>query len=101
MRGGYEDVQHGDDRPGFEWFRSGDGEQASSGGGRSIRPGTAVPSRVLVSDMGDGSLLLEGWREGPSAYLSPADALPFRRQLAVAFGSSRLTCRSGGQGETR
>lgn len=30
------------------------------------RPGTAVPSTVLISDMGDGSLLLEDWRDGPS-----------------------------------
>ncbi|MGH3695946.1 MAG: hypothetical protein ACRDRX_18465 [Pseudonocardiaceae bacterium] len=88
-------MQHGDDRPGFEWFRNGDGAQACSGAGRSIRPGTAVPSAVLVSDMGDGSLLLEGWREGPSAYLSPADALTLRRQLAVAFESPPRTPSSG------
>lgn len=95
-------MQHGNNQPSFEWFRSGDGngKQASSGTGRSIRPGMAVPSRVLVSDMGDGSLLIEGWRDGPSAYLSPADALPFRRQLAVAFGSPHLTP-SGGQGVIR
>ncbi|MGH3696614.1 MAG: hypothetical protein ACRDRX_21940 [Pseudonocardiaceae bacterium] len=41
--------------------------------------------------MGDSSLLLEGWREGPRAYLSPADALPLRRQLTVAFGSPQRT----------
>ncbi len=86
-------MQHGENQPGFEWFRRGNdgGEQAPSGAGRSIRPGTAVPSRVLVSDMGDSSLLLEGWREGPRAYLSPADALPLRRQLTVAFGSPQRT----------
>lgn len=78
----------------FQWFHSSDGNskqtQASSSTGRSIRPGTAVPSTVLVSDMGDGSLLLEGWRDGPSAYLSPAGAAPLRRLLAAAFGSSDL-----------
>lgn len=86
----------------FEWFGSGgdSGGQTSTGIGCSIRPGTAVPHSVLVSDMVDGSLLLEGWRNGPSAYLSPADAMPLRRQLAAAFGSSRRTS-NGDQGETR
>lgn len=102
VRGGYEDVQDGENEPSFEWFRCGDahGGQVSSGAGRSIRPGTAVPSRVLVSDMGDGSLLLESWGEGPSAYLSSADALPLRRHLAVAFASPHRT-RSTSQGEVR
>lgn len=83
-------MRHGDNQPSFQWFRRGDGsgEQAPSSTRRSICPNTAVPRSVLVSDMGDGSLLLEGWRDGPNAYLSPADAVPFKRQLAAAFGSS-------------
>jgi hypothetical protein len=103
VRGGYEDVQHGDSEPGqgFEWFsRSGGNGEQSCGTGRSIRPGTAVPRSVLVSDMGDGSLLLEAWRDGPSAYLSPADAVPFKRQLAAAFGSADLSP-SGSHGEAQ
>lgn len=98
-KGGYKDVEHGDNQPSFEWFSSGDGsgEQISSDTGRSIRPGVAVPRSVLVSDMGDGSLLLEGWRDGPSAYLSAADAMPFRRQLTAAFGKPNFTP-SGGRG---
>jgi hypothetical protein len=87
---------------GFAWFHRGDDsrEQTSSGTGRSIGPGTAVPRSVLVSDMGEGSLLFEAWREGPSAYLSPADAVPLRRALAAAFGSPDLTP-SGNQGRAR
>jgi hypothetical protein len=88
----------------FEWFGSGDGNgkqmQASSTTGRSIRPGTAVPGSVLVSDMGDGSLLLEDWRDEPSAYLSLADAVPFRRELARSLGSVEPTHRHS-QGESR
>jgi hypothetical protein len=68
--------------------------------GRSIRPGTAAPTTVLVADMGDGSLLLEGWREGPSAYLCPTDAAPLRHELAKAFGSTDLTPGSS-EGEAR
>lgn len=85
-------MQHGDNQPSFEWFRHADGNGAHMPSkGCSIRPGTAVPCSVLVSNMGDGSLLLEGWWDGPSAHLSPADAVPFKRQLAAAFGSPHLT----------
>lgn len=87
---------------GFAWFHRGDdsSERISSGTGRSIRPATAVPRSVLASDMGEGSLLLEAWWEGPSAYLSPADAVLLRRALAAAFGSPDLTP-SGNQGRAR
>jgi hypothetical protein len=51
-----------------------------------------------VSDMGGGSLFLEGWQDGPSAYLYPADAVPLRRELARTFGSPDSTP-SDGQGE--
>lgn len=57
--------------------------------GRSLRPGTGVPG-VLVADRGEGSLFLQSWRDGPSAHLSPADAIPLRRELAAAFGSREL-----------
>jgi hypothetical protein len=57
---------------------------------RSIRPGTGTPPTVLVADMGNGALFVEGWRDGPSAYLSPSDALPLRRVLAMVFGSTVL-----------
>lgn len=95
-------MQHGDSEPGqgLESFGRADGNGERPGTGRSIRPGTAVPRTVLVSDMGDGSLLFEAWRDGPSAYLSPADAVPFRRQLAAAFGSPHLAS-SGGKSEAR
>jgi hypothetical protein len=54
--------------------RHGDGQDHQQRGvGRSIRPGMAVPTTVLVADMGDESLFLQGWRDGPSAYLSPAE----------------------------
>ena len=87
---------------GFAWFHRGDdsSERTSSGTGHSIRPATAMPRSVLASDMGEGSLLLKAWREGPSAYLSPADAVPLRRALAAAFSSPDLTP-SGNQGRAR
>ncbi len=86
-----------------ERFRDAGGMEQRGGCGspsgieRSIRPGTAVPPTVLVGDMGDGSLLLAGWRDGPSAYLCPADAVPLRRELASAFSPDLPPNR--GQGE--
>lgn len=54
---------------------------------RSIRPGVPVPATVLIVEMTGGSLLLRGWRHGPSAYVSADDAAPLRRALATAYGS--------------
>lgn len=82
-----DDQRHGDDR-----------DHQRHGIGRSIRPGTAVPPTVLIADMGDGSLFLQGWRDGPSVYLSRSDAMPLRQELAGAFGSTGPAL-SGGQGE--
>ncbi|MGH3922979.1 MAG: hypothetical protein ACRDTT_08945, partial [Pseudonocardiaceae bacterium] len=53
--------------------RHGDGQdQQQLDSGRSIRSGTAVPPTVLVAEMGDGSLFLQGWRNGPSGGRSEA-----------------------------
>ena len=54
--------------------------------GYCIRPGAAVPPTVLVVEMGDGALLLQGWRIGPCAYVCAANTGPLRNALALAFG---------------
>ncbi|MGH3775456.1 MAG: hypothetical protein ACRDRR_06920 [Pseudonocardiaceae bacterium] len=47
--------------------RHGDGQdQQQLGSGRSIRSDAAVPPTVLVADIGDGSLFLQGWWDGSS-----------------------------------
>lgn len=71
-------------------------DQQQRGIGRSLRPRTAVPPTALVADMGDGSLFLQGWQDGSSAYLSLADAVPLRRELASAFGSTDPAPSNGG-----
>lgn len=78
-------MRHGDDQ-----------DQEHHGIGRSIHPGTAVPGTVLGARRCAG-LLLQGRRDGPSAYLSPHDALPLRPELAVAVGG-RQPVRRGDQG---
>jgi hypothetical protein len=85
---GTDDVRHGDDR-----------DQGQHSIGHSIRPGRAVPPTVLVADMCDGGLFLQRWRDGPSAYLSPSDATPLRRELAAAFGN-RQPARGSNPGGT-
>jgi hypothetical protein len=86
-------------RRGANTHRHSDGpDNQQLGIGRSIPPRTAGPLTVLVADMWDVSLLLEGWRDGPRAYLSSSDATPLRRQLAAAFGSTELA-RCGDPGE--
>lgn len=62
--------------------------QHSTGLDRSIRPGVPVPATLLVAQMCDGALLLQGWRSGPSAYVISQDAEPLRHALATAFGSA-------------
>lgn len=47
---------------------------------------------VLVAEMGGGSLLLYGWRNGPSAYLSADDAVPLRQAMAAAYGAVPTEC---------
>jgi len=70
-------------------FRPGDGETDQGGGlDRSIRPRLPVPTTVLVADMGNGALLLCGWRGGPNAYLCSADSV-----RAPAWGAGRTRCR--------
>lgn len=78
--------------------RDGNSQPPKLGIGRSLRPRTAVPSTVLGADIGDGSLFVQGWQDGPGAYLSPTDTVPFKRALAAAFGSTGLALRAD-QGE--
>lgn len=76
----------------FEWFglNDGDGKGMPSGNGNSVRSGTAVPDTLLVTNLGDGSLILQSWRDGPTAYLNPAEAVPLRRVLSAIFANTAL-----------
>lgn len=72
-------------------FRHGDGaeQQTQRGIGCSIRPGSPVPATVLIANLGSGALLLQGWRTGPSAYLTADEAAPVHDALAAAFGADQ------------
>ncbi|MGH3940231.1 MAG: hypothetical protein ACRDTG_16685 [Pseudonocardiaceae bacterium] len=61
-----------------------------SGIGYCIHPDSAVPPTVLVADMANGAMLLQGWPVGPSAYVCAANTAPLREALATAFGSDSV-----------
>lgn len=67
---------------------------------RDVRLGTAMPPTVLVTQLDNGVLVLQGRPDGPRVRLTPADALPLRRELAVAFERMELAAAGDDQGET-
>lgn len=92
-----EDKDNQPDRD-FAWFRCGDDGDVPTlrAADRSIRQRTVKPTRVNVSDLGDGALFLQIWPDGPSVYLSRNDAGPFMRELARALRSGNVRY-AGGQ----
>lgn len=59
--------------------------------GRTHRRGLQTVASEADTDglcPGDGALFLQGWRDGPAAYVIPEDAGPLHQALAVAFGAA-------------
>lgn len=84
-----------------EGLRHGDGtdpDRDQLGVGGDIRSGTAVPPTVLVTEMDNGALILQGRPDGPRVYLTPDQAVGLRRELATAFRSSELGLGDGRDG---
>lgn len=50
--------------------------------------GMAVPPTVLVTEMDNGILFLQGRPDGPRVSLTPDQALALRQELATAFRSA-------------
>ena len=78
--------------------RHGDG-QDQLGIRRGVRPGTAMPPTVLLTELDNGTLVLQGRPDGPRGYLTPGDALPLMRALTVALQRMELTATADDQGE--
>lgn len=68
---------------------NGQTDQLQRSVGRSVRPGTTVPSTVLITELDNGTLIAQGRPDGPRLHRSPADAMPLRRELAAAFGRTK------------
>jgi hypothetical protein len=87
-------------RDGGGCVRQHQSQEPPSGAGRSIRPSTTVPPTVLMTELDNGALILQGRPDGPRVRMSLADAMPLRRELAAAFGRAEPALRNG-QSETR
>jgi hypothetical protein len=95
-------VEHEGPRPhrGTDDERHGDGQDHQQlGTSRDVPLGTAMPPTVLLTQMDNGALILQGRPDGPRVYLSSANALPLKRKLAVAFERIELTAEGDGHGE--
>lgn len=81
---GYQPYQSTDD----ERHGGGQGHE-QLGIGRGLRPGTAMPPTVLLTELDNGTLVLQGRPDGPRVRLSSADAVPLKRDLAAALERTR------------
>lgn len=82
-----------------EGLRHGDGtDHDQLGVGGTTGSDVAVPPTVLVTELDNGTLILQGRPDGPRVSLTPGQAIALRRELATAFASAgpRL---GDGQGE--
>jgi hypothetical protein len=92
-------VEYESERPNRDTDRQCHGDGQDQQRQPAIRPEMSMPPTVLVTELDDGTLILQGRPDGPRTHLSPDDAVPLRRELARAFSRIYLTpC--GGQGET-
>lgn len=74
-------------------------ENSSSRIGQGVRPATTVPPTVLMTELDDGMLMLQGRPDGPRVWLKPAEAIPLRYERARAFGSSAAFTTSNDEGD--
>lgn len=96
-------MHHEDNRAGqdTEGLRHGDGtDHDQLGVGGTTGSGVAVPPTVLVTELDNGVLIVQGRPDGPRVSLTPSQAIALRRELATAFGRAGRGL-GDGQGELR
>ncbi len=69
-----------------ENMRHGNGQVDQRDTGRNIQPCTPVPPTVLVTELNNGTLIIQARPDGLRVRLGPTDAVPLKRELAAAFG---------------
>lgn len=84
-----------------EQFRGNGQAEQQPATGAAIRLSTIMPPTVLVTELDNGTLILQGRPDGPRVWLSPADAVPLRRELVSAFRSTKLAVADDDQGQIR
>ncbi len=69
------------------------------GGRIDIPPGMLLPPSVLVTELDNGILILQGRPDGPRVWLEPDEAAPPKQELAAAFDRFECARAGSGQGE--
>lgn len=82
-----EDKRHGDGT---------DHNHDQLGVGGTTGSGMAVPPTVLVTEVDNGALIVQGRPDGPRMHLTPGQAVALRGELATAFG-----CAGRGLGDSQ
>jgi hypothetical protein len=72
---------------------------ARIGGRIDIPPGMLMPPTVLVTELDNGALIVQGRPDGPRVWLEPDEAAPLKRELAAAFDRFELAAAGSDQGE--
>jgi hypothetical protein len=81
--------------------RRGDGQAQQPDIRISIRPKMAVQPTVLVTELDNGTPILQGRPDGPRVWLEPDDAAPLKRELVAAFDRFELAAAGNDQGDVR
>jgi hypothetical protein len=105
-RRGFEQVQHQDERAAHDANDEHHGDELARqdqqlGGRIDIPPGMLMPPTVLVTELDNGTLILQGRPDGPRVWLEPDEAAPLKRELAAAFDRFELAAAGSDQGEVR
>ena len=105
-RRGFDQVQHQDERAARDANDEHHGDEQARqdqqlGGRIDIPPGMLMPPTVLVTELDNGTLILQGRPDGPRVWLEPDKAAPLKRELAAAFDRFALAAAGNDQGEVR
>jgi len=60
-----------------------------------------LPPTVLLTELDDGTLILQGPPDGPRVRLSSTDAGPLKRELVAALERARRAATADDQGDTQ
>jgi hypothetical protein len=75
--------------------------QGHSNGQGEQQAALTLPPTLLFTELDNGALVVQGRPDGPRVWLSPADAVPLKRELAAALGRTKLTAIGDDQGEAQ
>lgn len=97
-------MEHEGNRPhrDSEDERQGDEQDGQLGSRIGIQPKMPIllPPTVLVTELDNGTLIVQGRPDGPRVWLEPDQAVPLKRELAAAFERFELAAAGDEQDRT-